>query len=325
MPAYIIIELKKERLLEYEMLLRNIVTSFSRYEGRFVVRGGNGEILTENRNKGIVDIIEFPSSKVTKQWLESEEYSKLNLKEVSDKIIIIENDNSKGENNISNEISLILQNQIRKIQVNRYSQIREIYNNSYKLPELQTIKHQICICITFGLDIAAMTLTNHLLEKFLKLALIYNDSLKNKSEMDLDSEFALIELIKKFTSKYDDKVLFETIKLASKNDLINDEEKIQLEKMRVFFRNPYSHAHREKTYRGAKIGVTEIKGTDAILKFLDGKEDELPKSQEKLVDLPFGDFIYSNNFAELDCIPYLIELDIIIRSVESKLYPEGQI
>lgn len=43
-----------------------------------------------------------------------------------------------------------------------FYQIKHLFDKSYKTLELQTIKNQILLCISFGLNIAAMTLTNHL-------------------------------------------------------------------------------------------------------------------------------------------------------------------
>ena len=82
---------------------------------------------------------------------------------------------------IKKEIEEILNYHLEQFNA-RYIRVRDVYKNDYGLPELMFIKSQICKCITFGLHVAAMTLTNHLLEKSIKLFLIYSDNLKNKDK-----------------------------------------------------------------------------------------------------------------------------------------------
>ena len=61
----------------------------------------------------------------------------------------------------------------REGSVKNYASIRDIYNTHYDWPEMDSLRHEICLCISGSLFQAAMTLTNHMLESFLKFALIY--------------------------------------------------------------------------------------------------------------------------------------------------------
>lgn len=90
--------------------------------------------------------------------------------------------------------------------------------------------------------------------------------------------------------------------------------------MKDRYRNAYAHSERKKMYGDSTVGITAILGEEEIMKFLEGKEDDLPKRQERLVNLPFADFLFINKFAGKDCIPYLLGLDRIVRNVEKKLY-----
>jgi len=218
------------------------------------------------------------------------------------------------------ELNETIRNLLSLIKIEDYIEIRDIYRSPYKSPELQTIKYQICNCIIMGFYISAITLTNHLLEKFLKISLIYNDGKKDKG--DLDKPFSLTQSIARSNKKYDDKILYDNIISAFEEKLIDETQKQTLIKMKDFFRNPYSHSDRGKMYGGSTVGITEVRGIEEVMKILEGKEEELPKKQEKLENLPFADFKFIHDFASDDCIPYLLELDKIIRCVEKILYPK---
>ena len=58
----------------------------------------------------------------------------------------------------------------------RFELIEVEYSTPYDWPEMDTLRYEICGCISFGLNQAAITLTNHLLESLLKYfecALVY--------------------------------------------------------------------------------------------------------------------------------------------------------
>ena len=223
---------------------------------------------------------------------------------------------------VQREIEEIVNFQRKNIN-EQYLSIREVYNRSYNLGELDIIKSQICKCITLGLNIAAMTLINHLLEKSIKLFLIYSRAIKNKDEGG-QKPFKMVDDISDATPLYVSENLSVNIKTAFKEGIINEGEKEILDKMRNDYRNSYSHSDSQKMYKDSSIGITEVSGKDQVLKFFQGNESGLAKREEKFVNLPFFDFVFILEHANENCIPYLHKLDIIIRDVKKRMMPNSE-
>jgi len=123
--------------------------------------------------------------------------------------------NDEQRKKYTDEVNEIIKSRFEFIN-RHYPSIRKAYQNHYDWPELDPLRHEICICITFGLCQAAITLTNHLLESLLKLALIIKCGDKVKqSEDDIRGRVisALIEKYKDCIEKYNDKSLSTTINL----------------------------------------------------------------------------------------------------------------
>lgn len=177
MSAIIFLEINNSNHKELAKIIQKFSSFNLNQDGRFLIENGRNE-LDGDVCSDRVYIIVFSSIEKANEWCKSEEFLSLEIEKDNYRMMLI--DKGKSNDNIGNEITYLLSNQINQIQSDRYSKIRNIYKNSYKFTELQTIKHQICICITLSLNIAAMTLTNHLLEKLMKFALIYDDSKKKK-------------------------------------------------------------------------------------------------------------------------------------------------
>lgn len=79
---------------------------------------------------------------------------------------------------------LIITEQRKSFFTKNFSYVQRIYETPYDMPELDPLRHEISLCIMFGLHQAAITLTNHLIEWFIKLILIYDDSIKNEKPID---------------------------------------------------------------------------------------------------------------------------------------------
>lgn len=235
----------------------------------------------------------------------------------------IEERKSKMDEEILKEIEEIVNYHLKQFNA-RYLRIRDVYKNDYRLPELMSIKSQICKCIAFGLHVAAMTLTNHLLEKSIKIFLIYSDNLRNKNK-EGHKPFEMIDEIEEATPKYDDKNLSSNLQRAVDNGVITEEERVLLDKMRNDYRNSYAHSDRKKMYKNGSIEITEVFGTEQCLDFIQGKEDKLPKRDVKLVNFPMMDFLFIKNHAEMNCIPYIITLDKIITDVKRRMMPNSEI
>jgi hypothetical protein len=192
--------------------------------------------------------------------------------------------------------------------LSRYSYIRENYRFELHNPEYDFIRKEICTCLIMGLDQAAITLTNHLLEKFLRLSLIYKE-IENPL---IDKLKGLDEKYKLPKDKYADKDLSNNINQACSKGIITKDEKKILHKYREEFRNGYSHADMDKTFKNIKGGFGLAK--------LDGS---VPFEYEELQisDIPPLQGILQKYLAETTAMPYFLYLDGIIKREEIKNHP----
>ena len=44
--------------------------------------------------------------------------------------------------------------------ISNYPLIQDLYQNYYNMPELDPLRHEVCLCLILGLNQAAITLTN---------------------------------------------------------------------------------------------------------------------------------------------------------------------
>jgi uncharacterized protein (DUF1330 family) len=92
MPAYVIADVRTVRdqdaLIEYRR--RNTAT-VAGHGGRFVVRGGEAELLEGTWDTLRMVVIEFPDTDAARAWWESEEYAPLKQmrREASDTNIVL--------------------------------------------------------------------------------------------------------------------------------------------------------------------------------------------------------------------------------------------
>lgn len=93
MSAYIIVEVDVQDPVRYENYKKLTPASLKAYDGKFIVRGGNAELLEgEDEPKRIV-ILEFDSVEKAKQWWNSPEYSeakKLRHHTAKSRMIVVE-------------------------------------------------------------------------------------------------------------------------------------------------------------------------------------------------------------------------------------------
>lgn len=143
-----------------------------------------------------------------------------------------------------------------------YEIVKDIFNSEYGYPELDPLRDEICKCLICGLNQAAVTLTNHLVESSIKKCLALKHSIDNKhDDMKLEDAF------KSGIEKYDKLELEDTINRARTQGLITKEQKKQLKKFKDDFRNPYSHATSAEIFKD-----TAIKGKTISL--IDGENPE---------------------------------------------------
>lgn len=104
--------------------------------------------------------------------------------------------------------------------------------------EFNTLIFEINKCLILELDRATITLTNHMLERLLKLTLIYNEVGIGPIEIDKWSE-----TFEKPNANFGTIDLGNSIERCKKIGLITDQEKKYLfDTIRVLLRNGFSHA-----------------------------------------------------------------------------------
>jgi uncharacterized protein (DUF1330 family) len=73
--AYVIANINIEDPVRYEDYKRMVPGTLAAFGGRFIVRGGNVEVLEGNWRPGRLVIIEFPSVERARAWWDSDGYA----------------------------------------------------------------------------------------------------------------------------------------------------------------------------------------------------------------------------------------------------------
>ena len=211
------------------------------------------------------------------------------------------------------EISEIINSRKSFIHEN-YLLIRERYYNTYQWPEIDPVRHEICLCLFFGLPQAAITLTNHLLESTLKNSLIIYHSKKNTEPPRKGK--GLTDLINKFSegiSFYDRSELSTNINKACSAGLITKEQKKLLHIYREKYRNAYSHSEKAKIFGERKIPVQSVKLENS--KFI---IDEV--GTPEIAKMIVGQGLVQVMIAQKEAPVYFLDIDTIVREVRDKLF-----
>lgn len=223
--------------------------------------------------------------------------------------------NEKKENILSEEIDEIMRSRVDFI--NRYYlSVRDAYKNYYHWPELDPLRHEISLCIIFGLCQAAITLTNHLLESLLKYALIIHHPDSEKAGKEGIKEPAVTSVINRFeegTRLYGDANLGETINRACTVGLISKTQKKQLHEFRERFRNAFAHSDKAKTFGDTSVPVTGVKLENDKLKV-----DET--SEVKIAEFLVGQGIFQATLAQREAPHYFKYVDALVREIMEKLF-----
>ncbi len=96
MPAYIIVDVEIHNPVQYEEYKKLTPISLSKYQGKFVVRGGKTETLEGGWDPQRIVVLEFPNSELAKKWWASEEYAPakaIRHKNAKSKMILVEGHN----------------------------------------------------------------------------------------------------------------------------------------------------------------------------------------------------------------------------------------
>lgn len=190
-----------------------------------------------------------------------------------------------------------------------YLPIADIFNTQYDSPELDPIRVEVCECLICGLNLAAITLTNHLLEASLKTCLTWKHSLDNK-----DNNLGFKDVFK--VPEYDNMDMQATINKACTLGLISKEQKKLLNKFRDMYRNAYSHASASKTF-----GNDTFKANAVSLENGDSEDALLEQIfAEPSMDIAVKDFLPVHGIAKMERAKeesalYFIEVDSVIRDM----------
>jgi hypothetical protein len=197
-----------------------------------------------------------------------------------------------------------------------YLKVRKSYKKKYRLIELDSLRHEICICICFGLYQAAITLTNHLLESLLKSALIFyhgRSNFQTKDTHDGKIVSSLVNQYREAIEKYGDANLINNINSASKLGLISKEDKKELHKIRVQIRNAYGHADKVKMFGEMTIPVSGIKIENNTI-----KTDE--ECNPLVAKFPIGQGIIQSLQAKNLAPNYFLYIDSLVRKLNKSLF-----
>jgi len=79
MAAYVIANVTVKDPVRYEDYRRLVTPTVAKYGGRFIVRGGNVEVLEGEWQPNRLVLLEFPSMDQARAWWSSPEYSEARL------------------------------------------------------------------------------------------------------------------------------------------------------------------------------------------------------------------------------------------------------
>lgn len=93
MAAYIIVDVEVHDPVQYEDYKKLTPISLAKYQGKFVVRGGNTKTLEGGWDPQRIVVLEFPNSELANSWWASEEYAPakaLRHRTAKSKMILVE-------------------------------------------------------------------------------------------------------------------------------------------------------------------------------------------------------------------------------------------
>jgi hypothetical protein len=179
--------------------------------------------------------------------------------------------------------------------------------------ELRTLLFEINNCLLLNFDRAAITLTNHLLERLLKLALINCEIGIGPIETNKWNE-----VFQEPNKKYGTISLANSIELCKKYELITDEEKKHLfDRIRVLMRNGFSHADSSNILAHLPDDLKMIQGN-----FSSPKEKKEVSVNQKII--PFLQALQMESFAKQTSKQYFDYVFLLIVRVENRLIEKSK-
>lgn len=222
----------------------------------------------------------------------------------------------KRDNELKSHFKNLLQKQVEKGINEKFDNLFLYLKNPrfYYFVELETNIWQVIKCLICESYSASITLTNHILERTLKLALIHNDAgLQPKSIEDWNETY-------KESHKYSSWVMHETIEECKNQNLITSEQVKELKFYKNAIRNGFSHFDAEK------ILIEESNIVKA--KQIKSKNNQSEIISLNLKQIPTLQNNYVSKFAEENAEIYFdFVFNIIIhieRKFKVKYYTESQ-
>lgn len=208
------------------------------------------------------------------------------------------------------ELEALLES-LKPVMEQNYSKIRNAYHQEYGWPEFDPLRYEITLCLLCGLNQAAITLTNHLLEGLLKYALIYHHSLLNEKKNSA-VEGRAVDALEEFTAEgvrlYGANVLGKNINIACSQGLLTRPEKKQLHEFREAFRNAYGHADKKKTFGEAAVPIQAMGVKKGLIL---GDQSKV----QGIASFPTIQGLVQAMQAERHAFPYFSYVDILAREI----------
>jgi hypothetical protein len=199
-----------------------------------------------------------------------------------------------------------------------YSKVEKLFDhNLTSMNSLDFLKFEILNCIILDYNNASITLTNHFVERMLKLSLI---ELETKNINYLEPE-KYTKKINHAHQQYDHLDLHATLKNNKNKNLISDEEFKYLNETARAFRDSYSHAQigkinksQPEKFSGQMFNISHIKE-----KLIDGRSDfvstkiEIPSISPSIAQL------YQNISSRDNALDYFSRVFWILVNIEKRI------
>lgn len=197
--------------------------------------------------------------------------------------------------------------------INRFSQgvngglnrLEDYIDAELLWPEMRYIKDEIIDCLLINASQAAITLTNHFLEKTLKLGLVYHTSGGKKVHFGDQLQTYEDALL-----KYDGESLHNNIESCFGLGLIDEQMRDSLHKFRKEIRNAFSHAEAKKTF-GNLTAPAIIVPTD--------NPNHYKMSAHPIANMPFIHGMAQQILAEELAYPYFATVYTTLRMIETNV------
>lgn len=208
---------------------------------------------------------------------------------------------------------IVLEKSIKEHLDNNFDQFYKYFNNDYQVfTELKYSVEEVAKCLVLEFDKAAITLTNNILVRLLKLSLIYNEvGIKSVSIEKWNSFF------NEPNRKYGSLPLGKVIELCKKHDLITQFEKDYLtDSVKKLIINGYSNADPAKMLETVKDEVVESQENHE-------ESIEFNRSVLKHKIIPPLQSIQIENFTKANASRYFEFVFELIGNIEKRLIEKG--